>query len=268
MTGELIARCEIPYEDFNCVSDSKKIYVFDYIGEECLVYDINDLSIVGNYGNVYCEAAIFSEDGMYLIGQVSLFESDIQLNLETGEVKQLEYISAAMAASPDGEHYLCADINSEKLLYLTYDGTEVLQEMEAQTNFIQSIGFSPDGQRFYIYYEDSRLEIYDTVSFKLLKEYTQMDQVVEWVTVEANGMTLLKSSYLHMKDYMLDANLDIVYTINSLIGCTDEGMLYSYENGYVYGMPVYNLEMLVEEALAVLGDRELTPEERDKYNIE
>lgn len=268
MTGELIERCEIPYEDYSWVSDSKKIYVFDYIGEECQVYDINDLSVVGKYENVYCKTAVFSGDGKYLIGQISQFESDVRLNLETGEVKPLEYISSVMAASPDGEHYLCADINSGKLLNLSYDGAEILQEMEAQTNFIENIGFSPDGQMFYVYYEDSRLEIYDTASFKMLKEYTEMSSISEWVTVEANGMTLLKSSYLSMKDYMLDQNLEIVYTINELIGCTDEGMIYTYETRRVYRIPVYNLEMLVEEALAVLGDRELTPEERDKYNID
>jgi len=268
MSGELIARCEIPYENYSWISDSKNIYVFDYIGETCQVYDINDLSVVGNYENVYCKTAVFSGDGKYLIGQVSQFESDVQMNLETGEVKQLEYISSAVAASPDGEHYLCADINSEKLLYLSYDGTEVVNEVEAQTDFIASIGFSPDGQRFYVYYEDSRLELYDTASFKMLKTYTDMDPVDEWTVVEANGMTLLKNNSLDRRDYMLNRDLEIVYTVNTLIGCTDEGIIYTYEGGYVYGIPVYNLEMLVEEALAVLGDRELTPEEREKYNID
>lgn len=268
MTGELIERCEIPYEDYSWVSDSKKIYVFDYVEEECQVYDINDLSIVGNYEDIYCKTAVFSGDGKYLIGQVSSFENDVQLNLETGEVKQLEYISSVVAASPDGEHYLCADINSGKLLHLSYDGSEVLQEMEAQTDFIASIGFSPDGQMFYVYYEDSRLEIYDTASFKMLKEYTEMSSISEWVTVESNGMTLLKNNSLDRQDYMLNQNLEIVYTVNPLIGCTDEGMIYTYETRSVYRIPVYNLEMLVEEALAVLGDRELTPEEREKYNID
>ena len=79
---------------------------------------------------------------------------------------------------------------------------------------------------------------------------------------------MLRGEYVTDDSYVLNEDLEIVYTINGWIGSTSGGRIYAYNSKYVYSYPVYDLQMLVEEALAVLNGRQLTPEEMEKYRIE
>ena len=267
MTGEIINRLDIEYR-FSWMHDEKNIYICDYTDDICYVYRASDLSQIASYQDICFQDAVVSDDGKYLVAHVDMYANDIRLNLETGEVTELDTLSSVTAEAPDGEHYLYADRNSMCLVYAGINDQSAVQVMNAQVDFIESLGFSPDGSLFYVYYKDEKLVIYDTNTFKALKEYKGMSAITGWEDGLSQNRSVLRGEYVTDDSYVLNEDLEIVYTINGLIGYTSGGRIYAYNSKYVYSYPVYNLQMLVEEALAVLDGRQLTPEEMEKYHIE
>ncbi|MGN1159122.1 MAG: TIR domain-containing protein [Lachnospiraceae bacterium] len=267
MTGELINRLDIEYR-FYWVHNENNIYICDYMNDICYVYSASDLSQIACYQDICFQDAVVSDDGKYLVAYVNMNSNDIRLDLDTGEVTELDTFSTVMAKAPDGEHYLYADRNSRSLVYANIEDQTAIQVMSAQADFIESVGFSTDGSLFYVYYKDEKLVIYDTNTFKALKEYKGMSTITGWEDGLSQNRSVLRGEYVTDDSYVLNEDLEIVYTINGLIGYTSGGRIYAYNSKYVYSYPVYDLQMLVEEALAVLNGRQLTPEEMEKYRIE
>ncbi len=208
---------------------------------------------------------LVSGDGRFAI-EYDTYDFDFCIDIGSGEGYELPTACKMMAADQEGETYLAVDQNTMQLMHVRFGEQEPLSQMSAQTAFIKSIGFSPDGFCFFICYTDNRLEIYDTGSFTLVQSYRELNAVSEWRDLGGRRTLLCGSD----DSYILDGDNNILYRIPGCMAVSVElNKVYSASGSTLYSYPLYDLERLVEEARDVLGDTAvLTPEERRLYYIE
>lgn len=68
--------------------------------------------------------------------------------------------------------------------------------------------------------------------------------------------------------YLFNDNMELLYKIPEFKKMSEDGTrIYSSSISTVLSFPVYNLQMLVEEAREMLNGRELTQEEKRQYYV-
>lgn len=211
---------------------------------------------------------LISGDERFAVGYDN-YRSDTCLDLTSGEMWELPTSCDLMAADEKGETYLAADKESMQLMRFRFGEQEPMMRMDAQPAFIKSIGFSPEGDCFYVCYVDNRLEIYDAGSFTLLQSYRDLDGISNWQILDGERTLLCGEEDSTADSYILDSDYNILYRIPYCRAVSAKlGKVYTVSGTTLYSYPLYDLKRLVEEAREVLGDTILTPEERRIYYIE
>ena len=263
VSGKEINMIETEYiDDFDIVGE--QLYILD-VGGGLYIYDIPSLEQVYSNDTFGADSLIVSSDGKYIVGET--YQEDICLNVETNEITWFDRKSNVLAVTSDRSMYLSADVLHMTVGIYEFGNDVALKTMECQTAYIENAVFSPDGTKLCVSYVDGRVELYDAENFTLLQKYYDCDDLSGWYDVQSSDYTMLR--YGVAMTQMLNKEAEIVYEIPGYITMSpDETRIYSVSKNVLYSYPVYNLEMLISEALTVLGDRQLTQQERQLYHLD
>lgn len=265
-TGELIKSAgEIIY---NWTFSGETLY-YNGHGNGLCKMEFPSLQVTEICPDDYLTKLLASGDGRFII-EYDSYDFDICIDTGSGERYELPTACSMMAADSAGETYLAVDQGTMQLQCFRFGEKEPFAQMDAQTAFIKSVGFSPDGSYFYVCYTDNRLEIYDAGSFVLVQSYRDLNGVSDWKDLGGGRTLLCREMDSSGDSYILDADNNVVYRIPRCAAVSVElGKVYSATGTALYSYPLYDLERLVKEAWEVLGDTAaLTPEERRLYYIE
>lgn len=229
-------------------------------------YNMKDLEQVTVYDTDALIQGYLSGDEKTLIG-ISQDKTGFSYDMEAKVRRELGWSGDMLAANGQGTKYLVADVSTNQVSIYPFDGTEPEASIEIKADFIKAAGFSPDGKMLFISLKDDSTKIYKTAGLTLIKTIENTPDINKWDKASADNMELLYDKEGHT-GYLFNDNMELLYQMPGFKKMSGDGTtIYSSSTSIVFSFPVYNLQMLVEEAREMLNGRELTQEEKRQYYV-
>lgn len=262
--GRALEQVEINGAFYYCRED--KLYTLDK-ESKIIVYDMKNLEQVDHYDTESLNQGYLSEDESVLVG-IAVDKRGISYDVEGKTQTDLGWSGDILVPDAKGKKYLVADGDTNRVSIYSFDETEPEASMEVKTDFISGAGFSPDGERVFISFKDDSTKIYKTDGLTLLKTIENAPGINEWDKASADDMELLYDKK-GSKGYLFNENMELLYEMPGFQKMSADGTkIYSTSLSTVLSFPVYNLQMLVDEAREMLDGRELTQEEKEQYYVD
>ncbi len=229
-------------------------------------YNMKDLEQVTVYDTDAVIQGYLSGDEKTLIG-ISQDKTGFSYDIETKTRSELGWSGELLVTNEQGTKYLVADVSANQVSIYPFDGTKPEASIEIKANFIKAAGFSPDGKMLFVSLRDGCTKIYKTDGLALIKTVENTPNVDKWDKVSADNMELLYNKAGNI-GYLFNENMELLYRIPGFKKMSEDGTkIYSSSISTVLSFPVYNLQMLVEEAREMLNGRELTEDEKRQYYV-
>lgn len=229
-------------------------------------YNMRDLEQVTVYDTDALIQGYLSGDEKTIVG-ISADKTGFSYDIETKTRSELGWSGELLVTNEQGTKYFVADAYTNQASIYPFDGTEPEASMEIKADFIKAAGFSPDGKKLFISLKDDSTKIYRTAGLTLIKTIENTPDINKWDKASADNMELLYNKEGHM-GYLFNDNMELLYKIPEFKKMSEDGTrIYSSSISTVLSFPVYNLQMLVEEARKMLNGRELTQEEKRQYYV-
>ena len=258
-----------PMFDYCFSADGSRLYVSGY--DSITTYETNGLGEVSSLPQEhYLNQISVNADGNLMMGVGYESSNAILLDLQSGEITQTDFIPAKSAYSAMKNSYLILDAGKD-VLAVYNEKMEPQNSIPMQAAGVQSLGFAPDGQHFFIDYLDKTVEIYDTDTLELQKTITGMEEQIDrWETVCDGKMNVLYGNDTYsLPGYICDEEYNLTARISELAAVTQDGKtVYASASQTVLKYSVLTNEELLQEADKQLNGRELTESEKIKYYIE
>lgn len=260
---------EIPLEGNGYYDEQRKVFV-DNVGGKMLLYDMITLEQKESYEITdyadYVEGYM-SENKKLIVG-LDNQNNGFYYNVETKEKSNLDWQAESLVPNNQGTEYMVTDSEKNQISIYEFGETSPRAVMEVKIDFIDAVGFSPNGEYVFLSSKDDSVKIYDVYDLSLVKTLENMPGIDKWETVEAKNMELMYDGSGHSVGYLFNNDMELLYEIPSFKKITPDGMhIYSNSGTRILAFPVYDLQMLVDEAKELLDGRKLTEEEKERYYV-
>lgn len=247
-TSDYVSDFYFTDEETICMLIGDSIYQYDAKSGE-IKREISILKEASEY--ISATDGYFTEEGKKAI----VTNSDTIFLVDTADGKILNRI---VREDEQGDGVLLYGVNQSASAYAylsrTENGIRVGDFMTkqqtlipAKVNCITYLSLNNTGDTLYATYLDAKVEEYDTKTGQLLKTYTEFgDEVEQVIEQEKSGKTILVGS---TNAYILNDAMEVVGCIRNYHGILPEHEKFLLSNSSgIYETPIYNLEMLLEEA--------------------
>lgn len=257
---------EIPIEGNGYYDKERKVFVDNARGK-MILYDMTTLKQLSTYEIADLSEGYLSDDKSLIVG-MDIQKMGFYYNVETKEKTELNWQAKSIVVNNQKTEYLIADANQKQISLYEFGEKSPRAFIEVKIDFVDAIGFSPGGEYVFVSSKDDSVSIYDAFDLSLVKTLENISAVDTWETVEAKNMELLYDENGHSVGYLFDKDMDLLYEIPSFKKIASDGNhIYSSSRTFVLEFPVYDLQMLVEEAKQLLNGRKLTAEEKERYYV-
>ncbi len=234
--------------------------------KKIVAYNMDDLKQSAVYDTEALSQGYLSGEEKILIG-ISTDKKGFSYDIETKTKRALGWSGDILVTDEQGTKYLVADADTNQVSIYSFGETEPEASMEIKADFISAAGFSPDGEKVFISLKDDSTKIYKAAGLTLVKTIENTPGINQWDKASADNMELLYNKEGSI-GYLLNDNMELLYKMPGFKMMAEDGSrIYSSSTSMVLSFPVYNLQMLVEEAKEMLNGREMTLEEKERYYV-
>lgn len=257
---------EITIKGNGYYDEQRKVFVDNTRGT-MLLYDMATLKQMESYEIADFVEGYVSDDKKLIVGLDSQ-DNGFYYDVETKEKTDLGWQAESIVINNQGTAYVATDSGKNQIAIYEFGETSPRAVMEAKIDFIDAIGFSPNGEYVFLGSKDDTVKIYDVNDLSLVKTLENMPGVDKWETVEGKNMELMYDESGHYVGYLFNKDMELLYEIPSFNNIAPDGMhIYSNSGTRILTFPVYDLQMLVDEAKELLDGRKLTEEEKERYYV-
>ncbi|NLG05736.1 MAG: toll/interleukin-1 receptor domain-containing protein [Clostridia bacterium] len=188
---------------------------------------------------------------LFTISEYEVAEYDLntleQINLYSFE-EPFELISEMSMATNGVDIVVADERNSTGLDFYQLGNNEPQRHLELNANYVDNLFYNDEGTELFVVYKNGSTEIYQTSDFALLGSYLDLNTIVnEYHSLpNGNGNYILSNKY---EGFLCSPNNEVLAHFPYMNGIdVNNNQIFAADTQNLYTIPIYNLDMLIEEA--------------------
>lgn len=228
--------------------------------ENIYLYRVEDGGLYESYplpDYLWYDDAGLTDDREHLILHNTSWSNSVSIDLLTGEVEnidiQVDWEQAVKAAVGNTLSVYAVADHVENCVMLYQIGVEQsYASLPANGSYVSELLFTRDDRYLLVVYRNGNIDVFDLETDSLVITLDNLDAVVESI-VQAEGQKgyILRGS---AESYVVDEQWNVIAKVQDFVGVMPQrGKYFITRLDVLYTLPIYSLEMLIEEGESLLA---------------
>lgn len=227
--------------------------------ESVSLYRVEDGSVYQRYPlseYFWYDVAGLTDDREHLILRNTSWSNSVSVDLLTGEMKdldlQIDWERAVKAAVGNTlSVYAVADHVENCVMLYQIGSDQSYANLSAKGSYVSELLFTRDDRYLLVVYRNKNIDVFDLETGSLVTTLDNLDATVEGI-VQTEG----QEGYIlrgNAESYVVDDQWNVIARVQSFVGVMPQrGKYFISRSDILYTLPIYSLDMLIEEGERIL----------------